>query len=791
MMRVRPQAEAAADTVPDLTGVNFRRYRADGEELPFLWGVSTASQQVEGGIEHSDWSRYTEAPEIGAHAERLARLGRVDIRIEPVGRAIDHWDPDVFAADLDRARLLGMNAYRLSLEWSRVQPTAPAWASCAIDKLYQADNLRNRAWSLVRDVQEIVNNAPTESAEFDTNAIDAYVQMIDQIRSRGMEPILTLNHMSLPRWVLEPPTTFKRVIPSANARDEGYRRSLRGWAGPVTSAVFERYVRYVVPWFKDRVTWWITLNEPVGSVAAVGYLAGIWPPGFLGDGKRSSKAYFNLIAAHVLAYNAIKETAGSAAQVGFGHAVVYSNVAPQTRLKKLVCGSNIAAQDQWHYAFNLYFLDAVVFGHYNSNLSRKSTPSVNPEWRNHLDFIAPQYYRAIDIYRDRLLALKAPWVGGNGVIDLRKQTNYLKKFLWNDLGWTIYPTGFYRLLHEFHDRYKLPFLITENGMAEAHDRNRAAYTIAHLQQLARAIKDGVDVIGYVHWTIADNFEWASGYAADARFGLFTVDRSVDQGASRNATFPRHITEGALALQYLIANSNRIGAGTDENVFDAPLEQFGTYSADGLTVMKPTRSPGALWSSAIDAPLPNGWGSNFRLYLAALPSEAWLGMVFFEESRIWARLDEIKLEKIGEDVELSFSHHHPAANRVIYTATVERGRRALAGDVNFAGENLAWTGIPVDAFGIWESDGAFPRQIGLRALEGDYDGWRGKIFGESKQEWLPASPVWSNHRLTLKTEMGHLAAELTADGLHGTFTLLGPQSATRRWAARRLDDGLPI
>src|SRR5262249_41204229 len=125
-------------------------------------------------------------------------------------------------------------------------------------------------------------------------------------------------------------------------------------------------------------------------------------------------------------------------------------------------------------------------------------------------------------------------------------------------------------------------LITENGMAEAVDKHRASYIIAHLQQVQRARRDGVDVIGYLHWSIVDNYEWAYQYETRARFCLFHINRAtLDTPAG---SFRRRLTEVARALQAVIA-------GRDA---DAAARCLGTYHASGRHFVAPVQSPGALW-----------------------------------------------------------------------------------------------------------------------------------------------------------------------------------------------------
>ena len=91
----------------------------------------------------------------------------------------------------------------------------------------------------------------------------------------------------------------------------------------------------------------------------------------------------------------------------------------------------------------------------------------------------------------------------------------------NDLGWEIYPAGLGHLLRRWAPKSKVPIYVTENGIADVRDQKRGPFLIAHLREIETAIASGVDVRGYFHWSLLDNFEWAEGYAP--RFGLVEVD----------------------------------------------------------------------------------------------------------------------------------------------------------------------------------------------------------------------------------------------------------------------------
>jgi beta-glucosidase len=102
----------------------------------------------------------------------------------------------------------------------------------------------------------------------------------------------------------------------------------------------------------------------------------------------------------------------------------------------------------------------------------------------------------------------------------------------SDLGWEVYPEGLGEVVREWSRRSKLPVYVTENGIADAADAMRSAFVTRHLAELASAIADGVDVRGYFHWSLLDNFEWAEGY--EPRFGLIEVDYATQRRRVRES-----------------------------------------------------------------------------------------------------------------------------------------------------------------------------------------------------------------------------------------------------------------
>jgi len=284
-------------------GPGARPAHADSPPAPFLWGAATSSYQVEGGIRCAqpsggpaftsfmqaqipgvpcnDFDFFNGNTGIQDRVRANSKLVGPEIDLAPAGQADNFWDPAVYRRDFDNARMLGLNSFRISLEWSRIEP---------------------------------------QQGVFDQGAINGYVQMLKEMRLRGLTPVVTLNHFTLPIWALMPPQS--RLPYLSPQPDPGFQSSLQGWENPALVDAFVDYVNHVVPAMKDQVGIWLTLNEPVLSQLVVGYFAGVWSPGFLLAGDRIKKALPNLISAHVRAYDAIKAIYGATpVRVGFAHAM--------------------------------------------------------------------------------------------------------------------------------------------------------------------------------------------------------------------------------------------------------------------------------------------------------------------------------------------------------------------------------------------------------------------------------------------------------------------------------------
>lgn len=332
------------------------------------------------------------------------------------GQAADEYHS--YEKDFDLAEQLSHNCHRLSVEWSRIEP---------------------------------------EEGQFNEAEIEHYVQVLKALKKRDLTVMLTLHHFTNPLWF---------------AKKGGWENFASPW-------YFERFVKEVVPYFKDFVDLWITINEP-GVITWQSYLAGVWPPQ-----KKSKlgalKVMWNLARSHKRAYQTIHQIIPSA-KVGLAHNVMSLHTYHQHSLREAIV--------KW--AADLISNHLIYF------LTGKKTH----------DFLGLNYYFN-------------QYISFNGHTKIPKvvDISVTKKDV-TDMGWEIYPEGIFNILMDFSD-YHLPIYITENGIATTNDDRRVRFLLSYLKEVYHAISAGANVKGYFHWSLIDNFEWADGFRP--RFGLIEVD----------------------------------------------------------------------------------------------------------------------------------------------------------------------------------------------------------------------------------------------------------------------------
>lgn len=376
--------------------------------------------------------------------------------------ACDHFHR--LESDLDLIAGLGVKAYRFSISWPRVMPHG--------------------------------------SGEVSSEGLGFYDRVVDGLLRRGVQPFVTLYHWDHPQAI----------------QDRG------GWQARESADWFADYARVVVDRLSDRVTHWMTLNEPQIFIGH-GLIDGNHAPGLKLTRRDSLLASHNVMLAHGKATQVIRAGAKKKPLVGWapvGDTVFPADDRPESieAARQLTFGIRNPTGN-WAFC-NTWFADPVVLGHYPEDGLRlfgadapKPLPGDMEQICQPIDFYGVNIYSGVPA----VMGPNGPQVTGFAPGNPRTMFN-----------WCVDERSLYWGPRFIHERYKLPLYITENGLASMDwvhldgtvpDPGRIDYTARYLGALSQAMEDGVDVRGYFHWSILDNFEWAEGYRM--RFGLVHVD----------------------------------------------------------------------------------------------------------------------------------------------------------------------------------------------------------------------------------------------------------------------------
>lgn len=335
-----------------------------------------------------------------------------------------------------------------------------------------------------------------EMTEPDPAGIAYYQRIFDALDLNKLKPSVTLFHFVSPEWFWQE------------------REGQRGWERSDALILFERFVAAVVKHFGGRAEHWCTLNEPM-VYAYAGYLDGTFPPLEQRSGPKALVPVVSqLLRAHALAYRLLKQDAarrGKSVQVGIAqHVRAFQPLRNHHPLDRVT--AQLIEQ-----AFVWDFLDALHSGVLRSQVMNVAIPIEGLAGTQ--DYVGLNYYGRFYVKSDLLRPTKFEVLLHDPASVVEDQPN--------ELGWASYPQGFRLALHKAHDRYHLPLYVLENGTADSkeQDIDRQRLLVEHLRELYLAQQQGVDVRGYFHWSLIDNFEWAEGFTA--RFGLTKIDYQAE------------------------------------------------------------------------------------------------------------------------------------------------------------------------------------------------------------------------------------------------------------------------
>lgn len=449
----------------------------------FIWGTADSGFQTEGVVTangqeiENSWTFW----EKQIIEKNGIKQPRVPLE-KRAGKACERWTryPD----DLRLEKELGMNAHRFSIEWSKIEP---------------------------------------EKGVFDHDAMQHYIDYTWEMIKNGLIPIPTLFHHTWPLW-FEYPNQKTRT--TKNARQLAFEdaRNIQD---------FVEFALYVLNAFKnagllEHVKLWLTFNEPIGYALAA-YVDGKLPPGKKLHIKLAGIVAKNMLDAHIAIYDAFKKI-NPELKISFAHMMnpiqpYYPwnplDYAPAKIFDYLI--NDVAIE--YFKTGNFYWLNTLGWEDLSLdklwdkmrtltfNLGIFSVEH-NPNAQGKLDFIGVNYYTHTLLKMFKQAARPDEKLADNYEVPIIK---------------AMYPEGFYYSLKKAAT-LKIPILITENGFAATTDL-RDEYLKKHLYVVYKAMKEGIDIRGYLFWTLTDCFGWNSGQ--HSRHGIFAVDFDTQQRTFRS------------------------------------------------------------------------------------------------------------------------------------------------------------------------------------------------------------------------------------------------------------------
>ena len=440
----------------------------------FVWGAATASYQIEGAYRED--GKGLSIWDVHTHDLRTDVSGKTNVIHQDTGDiACDFYHR--YREDIALMKEAGIKAFRFSISWPRVLPEG--------------------------------------TGQVNEKGMAFYSDLVDALLEAGIEPYVTLFHWDYPQAL-----------------------QLRGgWLNPESPDWFAEYTRCVSDALSDRVTHWMTLNEPQCHIL-LGHMQGICAPKLHLTEPEVLLAMHHILLAHGKAVEILRSTAKKKPEVGV--AFCQGSLIPETDRPEDI----EAAREAFFYGGrdNLWspswWLDPIVFGKYPEEGLQSFGEAVPKELHDPrqlrmisqpMDFIGINCYNAEPIRANTEGKPERSRTPEGAPLTANK--------------WPVTPRALYYIPKFEYERYHLPVYITENGMSgtdwvcldgKVHDSYRIDFMHRYLACLKKAIEDGVDVRGYLTWSFMDNLEWNNGYTE--RFGLVYVDYETQKRTLKDSAY---------------------------------------------------------------------------------------------------------------------------------------------------------------------------------------------------------------------------------------------------------------
>jgi len=378
--------------------------------------------------------------------------------------ACDHYHR--YKEDVQLMKQIGLQAYRFSTAWPRILPNG--------------------------------------TGAVNEKGLDFYDRLVDELLMNGIQPFLTLFHWDIPFCLYEKGS----------------------WKNPDSADWFAEYATVVAEKLGDRVNHWMTFNE-MAMFVKLGYLDGVHAPGEKMSTFECLRMIKNLLLAHGKGTLALRSVLSADAKIGFAHCGAINSPSDDSpanveAARKSMFDVPNACSYPPAYSNTLY-LDPIFLGKYDPQTVEyfgDDLPAITGEEMKiisqPIDFMGLNYYLGCRIQADE---------NGDPVEAEAEESEGFTHF-----EWPVRPEGLYWGAKFLYERYHSPILVTENGMSstdwvavdgKVHDPARIDFLTRYLEEFSRAGQDGIPLMGYMQWSIMDNFEWAEGY--NHRFGLIHID----------------------------------------------------------------------------------------------------------------------------------------------------------------------------------------------------------------------------------------------------------------------------
>ena len=412
----------------------------------FLVGAATAAHQVEGNNIHSDY-----------WAMEHMKYGNFN---EPSLDAVDHYNR--YEEDIKMVAEAGLNAYRFSIEWARIEP---------------------------------------KQGVYDENEIEHYRKVLTCCRENGVEPIVTMMHFTSPKWLIE----------------NG------GWENEATVEAFKNYCQYVTEQLGDLMHYVCTINEAnmgiqVAAISARYRAQMMAKMQRMQQGGAEEKKDLEGTAQVGMNFNDMMANMQTQKEENveiFGTDTLQTFVSARTpEGDMLVIRAHQAARAAMK-AVKPELQIGLTLSLHDIQAQEGGEETAAKEWVDEFTHYVP-YIKEDDFFG--LQNYSRSLIGPNGILPVPEGAEITQ------MDYEYYPEGLEHVIRRVYEEMPMPIMVTENGIATADDTRRVAYIQTAMKGVENCIQDGIPVKGYMYWSMMDNFEWQKGFGMT--FGLISVDRTT-------------------------------------------------------------------------------------------------------------------------------------------------------------------------------------------------------------------------------------------------------------------------